>query len=140
MNTKMSFVELYVACFLLLIALMLGIILLFSQTSLFEIIKNESVPSSAKVLPEDEKDSNANINIIKAIYLTSWSASKNSFIDYLIDIARTTEINAVVIDIKDFSGYVGYDTAVPEVEKYGAEQKRISDIDFSSRKTRLSNP
>ena len=129
MNTKMSFVELYVACFLLLIALILGIILIFSQTSLFKIVKNESTPLSAEVLPEDEEDSNANIQTIKAIYLTSWSASKESFIDYLIDIAKTTEINAVVIDVKDFSGYVGYDTAVSEVEKYGAEQKRISNID-----------
>jgi len=126
MNTKMSFAELYVACFLLLIALILGIILLFSQTSLFE---KESIPLSNEVLAENEEDSNTDIEIVKAIYLTSWSASKNSFIDYLIDIARTTEINTVVIDIKDFSGYVAYDTAVSEVEEYGAEQKRISNID-----------
>ena len=139
MNTKMSFVELHVACFLLLIAVMFGIVLIFSQTSFFEtgflsskikLVKNESIPLSTEVLPDNEKDSNSDIQTIKAIYLTSWSASKNSFIDYLIDIAKTTEINAVVIDIKDFSGYVAYDTAVREVEKYGAEQKRISNIDF----------
>jgi len=129
MGTKMSFAELYVACFLLLIVLILGIVLIFTQTSLFELVKNESIPLNDEVVPEDEEDSNTNIQTIKAIYLTSWSASKNSFIDYLIDIARTTEINAVVIDIKDFSGYVGYDTDVRDVEKYGAEQKRISDID-----------
>ena len=128
----------YLVFFLLLIVIIFGIILISSKTSLFDfgflsskvkLVKNESTPLNAEVLPEDEKDSNADIKIIKAIYLTSWSASKDSFIDYLIEIAKTTEINAVVIDVKDFSGYVGYDTAVPEVEKYKAEQKRISDID-----------
>ena len=125
MNTEISFFELYVACFLLFIAMILGIVLIFSQTSLF---KNESVPLSIEAPTEEEEDSDLDMRTIKAIYLTGWSASKNSFINYLIDIARTTEINAVVIDIKDFSGYVVYDTAIPEVEKYGAEQKRISDI------------
>jgi len=67
-------------------------------------------------------------DIIKAVYLTSWSVSKEEKIDYLIDIAKTTEINAVVIDIKDFSGYVAYNTDIPEVEKYGAEQIRIVNI------------
>ena len=137
-STKMSFLELYVACFLLLIVLILGIVLIFTQTSLFEdgflgssikLVENESTPLSDEVLPENKEDSNIDTQTIKAIYLTSWSASKNSFINYLIDIVRTTEINAVVIDVKDFSGYVGYNTAVPEVEKYGAEQKRISNID-----------
>ena len=37
-------------------------------------------------------------------------------------------INAVVVDIKDFSGTVVYDSEVPEVEKYGAEEIRIPKI------------
>lgn len=41
---------------------------------------------------------------IKAIYVTSWSASKKEYIDYVIDLASNTEINGVVIDIKDWSG------------------------------------
>lgn len=67
--------------------------------------------------------------IIKAVYATSWSASQDSYIDYLFDLASTTEMNAVVIDVKDFSGYVAYDTGLPEVEKYKAERIRISDLD-----------
>lgn len=69
-------------------------------------------------------------DIIKAIYLTSWSASKKDYIDYLIDLVKTTEINAVVIDIKDFSGYVAYNADVPEVTKYNAKSIRIKDIDL----------
>ena len=67
--------------------------------------------------------------IIKAIYLTSWSAATEKKIDYLIELAKTTEINAVVIDIKDYSGQIFYDTAVVEAEKYGAETIRIRNID-----------
>jgi len=66
--------------------------------------------------------------VVKAVYLTSWSASIKSNIDYVIDIASSTEINAVVIDIKDFSGYVAYDTKLASVKNYGAEQIRLPDI------------
>jgi hypothetical protein len=66
--------------------------------------------------------------IIKAIYLTAWSAASPRMFDYVLDIARNTEINAVVIDVKDWSGQVSYDTQVPEAEKYGAERKLIPDL------------
>lgn len=68
-------------------------------------------------------------DIVKAVYVTSWSASKKNYIDYLLRLASTTEINAVVIDIKDFSGTVAYNSKIPEVEKYKAKRVRISDLD-----------
>ena len=67
--------------------------------------------------------------IINAVYLTSWSAGNKERIDYLFDLASTTEINAVVIDIKDYSGHIFYRTDVPEVKKYNAEIIRIADMD-----------
>lgn len=140
----MRFVKLYIVFFLVLAVIIIGIAFLFS----YKPFKPESNDlgagsgegGSSSLNSEDVLDKNSDIiepqkqlsrapETVKAIYLTSWSASKESRIDYLINIAKTTEINAVVIDIKDFSGYVAYDTAVPEVEKYGAEQIRISDID-----------
>jgi hypothetical protein len=66
--------------------------------------------------------------IVRAIYMTSWSASKETYIDYVINLAKETDINAVVIDVKDFSGYVAYDTKVEKVEEYGVRQVRIKDI------------
>jgi len=47
----------------------------------------------------------------------------------VIDLARTTELNAVVIDIKDFSGEVAYETDVSEVKEYGAERLKIRNIE-----------
>jgi len=66
--------------------------------------------------------------IVKAVYLTSWSAASPYMTNYVIDLAKNTEINSVVVDIKDWSGYVNYNTEVSEVEKYNAERYLISDI------------
>lgn len=66
--------------------------------------------------------------VIKAIYATSWSASSTAKMNYLIDLIRQTELNAIVIDLKDFSGLVTYDIKVPAVVKAGARQVRIRNI------------
>lgn len=65
---------------------------------------------------------------IKAIYATSWSAGSPSKMNYLINLIKQTELNAIVIDLKDYSGLVTYDIKVPEVEKYGAKEIRIPRI------------
>ena len=64
--------------------------------------------------------------IINAVYLTSWAAGNKNFVDYAIDLAANTEINAVVIDVKDYSGLVAYDTEVEPVDRYNTEEIRIS--------------
>lgn len=69
-------------------------------------------------------------DILRAVYLTSTSGGNRNKIDWLIDLAGKSELNAVVIDIKDFSGYIGYDTDVEEAEKYGTEREDIKDIDL----------
>lgn len=67
--------------------------------------------------------------IIRAIYYTGWSAGLASRIDNLIALAKRSEINAVVIDIKDYSGYVAYDADIPALDKYRAKEIKIKDID-----------
>lgn len=66
-------------------------------------------------------------DVVKAIYSTGWSAGAAK-INRLIDIAKKTEVNALVIDIKDYSGVISYDIQVPEVLKYGAKEIRIPRI------------
>jgi len=63
--------------------------------------------------------------IIKAIYATNWSAGSERKIGYLINLIKKTELNAIVIDIKDFSGYVAYQTRIDLVNKYKTSEKRI---------------
>lgn len=57
----------------------------------------------------------------KGIYVTAWSAGSTKTMNRLIALIERTELNAVVIDIKDFSGHVSYRTGIPEVEEFGAE-------------------
>ena len=59
--------------------------------------------------------------IAKGVYLTGWSAGYAPKLNYLMNLAKRTEVNAVVIDIKDYSGYVSYRTAVPMTKEDGAE-------------------
>lgn len=67
---------------------------------------------------------------VQAIYLTSWTAGAQSRLNPLIDLVDKDErLNAVVIDIKDYSGYLAYKTDIPEAKVSGAEDNlRIADI------------
>src|SRR3989338_4443633 len=61
--------------------------------------------------------------IIKAIYSTGWSAGSEKRLNYLIKLIKETELNAIVIDIKDYSGELSYLTEIKEAEKYGKNRE-----------------
>ncbi len=63
--------------------------------------------------------------VIKAIYLTSYSAGSEKKINQILELVKDTEINAIVIDIKDYTGNISYRTGNAEIQKYGTEEKRI---------------
>ncbi len=67
-------------------------------------------------------------SVIRAIYLTSWSAGTKEKIAYALDLARKGAINAVVIDIKDYSGHLAYDIPDSQVAQYHAAENRIPRI------------
>jgi hypothetical protein len=92
-----------------------------------QLLKTEAslLASEPKVLPK--KLSNPPKNI-KAIYLTGWSAGSSSYFEYLKNILELTEINAVVIDIKDYSGLVSYNADIAEVRDYNLTNWAIRDI------------
>jgi hypothetical protein len=64
----------------------------------------------------------------RAIYITSWTAGIRRF-NVLLDMVTRSHLNAMVIDIKDSTGKVGYDSKVPLVAQTGAHEKRIRDLD-----------
>ena len=57
---------------------------------------------------------------IKGIYVTGWSAGYAPKINSLINLAERTELNAMVIDIKDYSGHVSYKMDATEIAESGA--------------------
>lgn len=65
---------------------------------------------------------------VKAIYITSWVAGNKKLRDSLVKIAEETEINSVVIDIKDYTGRIAFEVYDPLLKGLGAYENRIPDI------------
>lgn len=66
---------------------------------------------------------------VKGIYLSGWAAGHPKILQAQLDLADRTEINAMVIDVKDATGYVSYDSDVPLVNELKLEENRIKDLD-----------
>ncbi len=65
---------------------------------------------------------------IKALYLTSWSAGGPAAVARVINLIQTTELNAVVVDIKDYTGKISYKPDIAEIVQRGAYEPRIPKI------------
>ena len=65
---------------------------------------------------------------VKGIYMTSWTASQTKLRDSLIKLIENTELNTVVIDVKDYSGKIVFSINSPELKSFGSEEIRISDL------------
>ncbi|HEY1037281.1 MAG TPA: putative glycoside hydrolase [Candidatus Paceibacterota bacterium] len=65
---------------------------------------------------------------LKAIYMTSWVAGTPSMRDRVIKLIDTTEANAVVIDIKDYTGMVAFKTGDAELDASPCIENRVRDI------------
>ncbi len=116
------------------IPILIGIFLIIRQ---FVVVSGRGAAENKKVVI-DKKLPNPP-DIIKAVYFTSASAGSEKSIDHLIDLASKSEMNAVVMDIKDFSGYIAYDTDVPEAEQYKSERTDIDDMDSVIKKLHDAN-
>jgi hypothetical protein len=57
---------------------------------------------------------------MRGLYLNAWTAGSSRRMEQLLALARATEINTFVIDIKDASGYVSHATAVAAAREVGA--------------------
>ena len=65
---------------------------------------------------------------VKGIYMTSWIASTPSLREPLVNLIDTTELNSVVIDIKDYSGNIFFPITDPTLKAYGSENDRVPDM------------
>jgi hypothetical protein len=65
---------------------------------------------------------------VKAIYLSGWVAGSTDFRNSLIKLVDQTELNAVVIDIKDSTGRISFHTDDPYIQSIGSSENRIKDI------------
>ena len=65
---------------------------------------------------------------VKAIYLSSWVAGSKSFRDKVMKVVDETEVNAVVIDVKDSTGRISFEVYDPELKAVGSVERRIADL------------
>ncbi len=65
---------------------------------------------------------------VKGIYMTSWTASSPSLRESLVKIIDETEVNSIVIDIKDYSGKIIFPLESKELKTFGSEEVRVRDL------------
>lgn len=130
----------------------LGWFFVFSQKKMIEIDQAGRIREKIVMREDESKDGGkamAKINIaesesqkplknppkiIKAAYSTGWSASSEKKLDYFFNINKTTGLNALVVDIKDYSGLISYDANLPMVDEYKTEEIKINDLNAFVRK------
>lgn len=77
--------------------------------------------------PANKIDPQKDAPKVKGVYATAYSAGGARF-NTLLKLIDDTELNSMVIDIKDDNGYITYKTGNPELEATGSEKNFIPDI------------
>lgn len=80
-----------------------------------------------RLTPVDKKDPQKDAPKVKGIYVTAHSAG-GSRMNTLLRLMDDTELNSMVIDLKDDWGYITYDTGNPELNAMDTTQKIITDM------------
>ena len=65
---------------------------------------------------------------VKGIYMTSWTAGTPNLRAGLVKLIDQTELNTVVIDIKDYSGKIVFPVENSTLKVYGSEEVRVNDL------------
>ena len=110
----------------------------YSESSGLEIKEEEKLIEEEKKIVVDSKPPNLEDNIVvthiktpdplKAIYMSAWVAGSRDFRNSLVKMIDETELNAVVIDIKDSTGKISFQIDDLEIQKYGSIENRIRGV------------
>lgn len=84
-------------------------------------------PFAAEPLPPVKKHL-LTPNPLKGVYMTSWVAGTHDMRDHVVKLINETEMNALVVDVKDYTGKIAFLAQNPELKKIGADENRIRDI------------
>lgn len=91
---------------------------------IFEYSSGDNGDISKKETPRHIKTPNE----VKGIYMTSWVASTDSIRKGLIKIAEETEVNSIIVDIKDYTGKIAFLMDNSKVKEFNSSENRIKDI------------
>lgn len=108
------------------------------ENGFFEIQSNEDILHVKacgyrpyKIAVEDHENGNGVIELdsftVKALYLSFWRASNHSpRLKELLNIIDNTEVNTIVVDIKNEYGSTSYKTSFEKANSYGAHEDRTN--------------
>lgn len=96
-----------------------------------ETVDVEVVKEEAIIIPEEAPFIVTHIEMpeaVKGVYMSSWVAATPSLRNKIVDMVGRTEINALVIDIKDSTGKISFHIDNPIVNQYDSAENRIKNI------------
>jgi len=89
------------------------------EKAITELVHKNSIPIIPPIPPKPEKIE------AKAIYLTARGVTSSVIYTRALRLLEETELNAVIIDIKDYSGKLSYSSEIPLVKEIGADKNPI---------------
>lgn len=115
------------------LSLILIIILSGCQTKVVKTAQSTQLDLKAVLEEERKRSSQIYFDLpvvqVKGIYLTGYTAGiENRFLE-LVKLADETEINSMVIDLKDDKGEISYESDLKLAQETGANRKKIKNLD-----------
>jgi len=65
---------------------------------------------------------------VRAIYMTACAASSKTFREKIVSLATTTEINSIVVDVKDYTGTISFSSENPLIKENDGTGCKVSDM------------
>ncbi len=90
--------------------------------------EEETEKKNELVIPPIEISHLDTPEIVRAIYLSGWVAGTKNLRDRLINIIEESELNSIVIDIKDSTGKISFNIDDPLIKELNSAENRISNI------------
>lgn len=122
----MDFVKI-VTFFVIIIAIFIAI-LLFNQNNELYFEFFDSVTELEEILIPQSKKLEVIPSEVKSIYATVWTASSNKSMDRVINLIKTTDLNSVIIDIKDYTGRLPFIPQSSSLNDMGVGKEMITDL------------
>ncbi len=85
------------------------------------------LPPSPSPAPEAKAQAWPKPPAVKGVYATGWIAGSSKWFPRLVEFIDQTDINSLVVDVKDDTGTLSYVSKVPLVNAIGASEPKIGD-------------
>lgn len=128
-KTKGRKVRTYVIALVVPAALAAGVFLFFSSPS--AVFSRGATTTPVITTPVPKKPSVPHVptpSAVKAVYMSQCAAGTPSFREDLTELIDTTELNAIIIDIRDYTGKISFPAQHPSLAPYVSDECGAPDM------------